>query len=111
MSVRASFSLSERDKMEIDSLASSDNFTSKSDVVKTALRLMKERNPEYKIDIAVEMYKKGETSLGRAAEIASTDRESFKEILEERGVERTIEAREGMEERLSKVMDDEEGSV
>ncbi|MFB6115377.1 MAG: UPF0175 family protein [Candidatus Nanohalobium sp.] len=97
MSTRASFSLSERDKMEIDSLASSDKFTSKSDVVKTALRLMKERNPEHKIDIAVEMYRSGEVSLGRAAEIASTDRETFKEILEERGVDRKLESREGSE--------------
>ena len=95
MGTRASFSLSERDKMEIDSLVASDKFTSKSDVVKTALRLMKERNPEYKIDIAVEIYRNGEVSLGRAAEIASTDRESFNEILEERGVDREPGSREG----------------
>jgi predicted HTH domain antitoxin len=111
MGTRASFSLSERDKMEIDSLAASDKFTSKSDVVKTALRLMKERNPEYKIDIAVEMYRNDEVSLGRAAEIASTDRESFKEILEERGVDRILESREGSKERVEEVIEDDENTV
>ncbi len=111
MSTRASFSLSERDKMEIDSLAASDKFTSKSDVVKTALRLMKERNPEYKIDIAVEMYSNDEASLGRAAEIASTDRESFKEILEERGVDRILKCRKGSEERVEEVMEDDQNTV
>jgi predicted HTH domain antitoxin len=111
MGTRASFSLSERDKMEIDSLASSDKFTSKSDVVKTALRLMKERNPEYKTDIAVEMYRNEEVSLGRAAEIASTDRESFKEILDERGVDRELESREGSRKRVEEVMEDDQDTV
>ena len=111
MGTRASFSLSERDKMEIDSLAASDKFTSKSDVVKTALRLMKERNPEYKIDIAVEMYRNGEVSLGRAAEIASTDRESFKQILEEKGVERELESRERAKERVDEAMEDDQDTV
>lgn len=111
MGTRASFSLSERDKMEIDSLASSDKFTSKSDVVKTALRLMKERNPEYKTDIAVQMFRKDKVSLGKAAEIAGTDRESFKELLEERGIEREVKSREGIEERIDEVVKDDKNSV
>jgi len=100
MSVRATFSLSEMDKKEIDSLVASGNFTSKSNVVKTSLRVLKERYPEYKTDIAVELFKSGDISLGKAAEIAGTDRESFKEILEERGVTREVNARPEMDERI-----------
>lgn len=103
MGVKATFSLSETDKKEIDSLVKSGHFTSKSDVVKTALRMLKERHPEYKTDIAVEMFKEGEVSLGKAAEIAGTDRESFKEILEERGIKREIEPRKGSDERIKEI--------
>jgi len=50
--------------------------------------------------IAVELFKNNEASLRKAAEIAGTDRESFKEILEERGVTREVNARPGMDERI-----------
>lgn len=103
MSVKATFSLSETDKKEIDSLVETGHFTSKSDVVKTALRMLKEKNPEYKTDIAVTMFKEGEISLGKGAEIAGTGREEFKEILRERGIKRKIESRKGSEKRIKKV--------
>lgn len=101
--VKKTVSLSPLDSKEIDSLVKTGRFASKSDVVRTALRVLKETNPEYKTDIGVELYKEGEISLGRAAEIARTDRESFKEILKERGVKIESKPREGMEERLEEV--------
>lgn len=102
MCPKSTFSLSKRDKEEIESLVRTGHFTSKSDVVKTALRMLKERHPEYRTDIAVEMFKNGKVSLGRAAEMAGTNREGFKEVLEERGVKREIEPREGSDERIEK---------
>lgn len=102
MCPKATFSLSKRDKDEIESLIKTGHFTSKSDVVKTALRMLKERYPEYRTDIAVEMFRDDKVSLGRAAEIAGMSRESFKEVLEERGIKREIEAREGSEERIER---------
>lgn len=105
MCSKSTFSLSNRDKEEIESLVKAGHFTSKSDVVKTALRMLKERHPEYRTDIAVEMFKDDKVSLGRASEIAGMSRESFKEVLEERGVEREIEAREGSEERIKKTVE------
>ncbi len=42
--------------------------------------------PELKIEMAIELYSKEEMSLSRAAEIAETDIESFKEILKSRGL-------------------------
>lgn len=102
MCPKSTFSLSERDKEDIEFLVKAGHFTSKSDVVKTALRMLKERHPEYITDIAVEMFKSGKVSLGKAAEIAGTSRESFKEILEERGIKREIEPRGNFEERMEK---------
>ena len=105
MCPKATFSLSKRDREEIESLVKTGHFTSKSDVVKTAIRLLKERHPEYRTDIAVNLFKEEKVSLGRAAEIAGMSRESFKEVLKERGVEREIQMRENSEERLNKLAD------
>jgi len=105
MCPKATFSLSKRDREEIESLVKTGHFTSKSDVVKTAIRLLKERHPEYRTDIAVNLFKEEKVSLGRAAEIAGMSRESFKEVLKERGVEREIQMRENSEERLKKLAD------
>lgn len=103
MCPKATFSLSKRDREEIESLVETGHFTSKSDVVKTAIRMLKEKHPEYKTDIAVQMFKEDKVSLGRAAEIAGMSRESFKEVLDERGITREIEARDDPEERLEKI--------
>ncbi len=103
MCPKATFSLSKRDRDEIESLVKTGHFTSKSDVVKTAIRMLKENHPEYKTDIAVEMFKDGKVSLGRAAEIAGMSRESFKDVLDERGITREIEARENSENRLNEM--------
>ncbi len=64
--------------------------------------MLKERNPEYKTDIVVEMFKDGKVSLGKAAEMSGMDRESFKKILEDRDVKREIEPRKGSDERIEK---------
>ncbi len=105
MCPKATFSLSKRDREEIESLVKTGHFTSKSDVVKTAIRLLKERHPEYRTDIAVNLFKEEKVSLGRAAEIAGISRESFKEVLKERGVEREIQMRDDSEERLKRLAD------
>lgn len=105
MSPKATFSLSKRDREEIDSLVKTGHFTTKSDVVKTAIRLLKERHPEYRTDIAVNLFKEDKVSLGRAVEIAGMSRESFKEVLKERGLERKISMREDSEERLKELAD------
>jgi len=46
--------------------------------------------PELKIDLSVELYKKGEVSLSRAAEICGLNLEDFKELLRERGIKISI---------------------
>ena len=105
MCPKATFSLSKRDRDEIESLVKTGHFTSKSDVVKTAIRMLKERHPEYRTDIAVNMFKEDKVSLGKAAEIAGMSRESFKEVLKERGIKREIKMREGSEKRMKEIAD------
>ncbi len=45
------------------------------------------------INAAIELYKKGQVSLSKAAEIAGMTTVEFKEILGKRGIVREIEAR------------------
>jgi len=71
---------------EIDALIEAGYYSSKSDVVKDALREMLDKNKNLRIAAAIEMYRKGGISLGRAAEIADVSLPDFKEALKERGI-------------------------
>jgi len=66
---------------EIEALVEAGGYKDREEVGKEAFRIYKEAKPEKKIAIAVGLYEKGRVSLARAAEIAGTDLESFKEIL------------------------------
>ncbi|KXA89119.1 hypothetical protein AKJ66_02800 [candidate division MSBL1 archaeon SCGC-AAA259E22] len=60
--------------------------------------------PEGKVtDIAVNLYKKGKVTEGRAAEIAGISREEFKEILERRGTRKTVEEKKDEDEKVEKL--------
>ncbi|MEK6887769.1 MAG: UPF0175 family protein [Candidatus Aenigmatarchaeota archaeon] len=82
----SSYSLPKLMEDEIDALIEAGYYSSKSDVVKDAVREMLEKNKNLRIAAAIEMYKKGSISLGRAAEIADVSPEDFKEALKERGI-------------------------
>lgn len=77
----SSYNLPEMDKKKIDALVKSGFYSSKSDVVKDALRYMLEHRKPLSIAAAVELYRHGEVSLGKAAEIAGVGLIEFKEIL------------------------------
>lgn len=100
---RATVSLSKNEHEKIKSLIEEGRFTSKSDVLRTALRIMLEENPEYKREIAVNFYKEGKVTLRRASEIAGTSPEEFKEILKRRGIRIEIEDKEDEEEKVEKL--------
>jgi hypothetical protein len=57
-----------------------------------AFRTMIEVNPSLRSEVAVELYKSGKISLGRAAEIAGVSAEGFKNLLEMRGIKRVVAA-------------------
>lgn len=81
-----SISLTELMEEEVRVLVESGDYASRSDVIRDAFRTFLRRNPEKRLRVAVELYRKGKVSLMRAAEIAEMDIETFREELEERGI-------------------------
>ena len=88
----SSYNLPELVKKEIDALVKSGYYSSKSDVVKDALRYMLDNKKNLRIAAAVELYRSGEISLGKAAEVASIGLVEFKGILASQGYERVLKA-------------------
>ena len=76
----------------IDILKKSKFFGSKEKLLDEAVRTLLEVKPSFKIEIAVELYKKGTISMSRASEIAGVSGEGFKEILSSRGIVRKVKA-------------------
>ncbi len=86
----SSYNLPELVKKEIDALVKSGYYSSKSDVVKDALRYMLESKKNLRLAAAVELYKHGEVSIGKAAEIANMGVIEFKETLASQGYKRVL---------------------
>lgn len=61
-------------------------YPNKEELRKDALRALIRAKPELKRSVAVELYKKKEISLARAADICGLNIEEFKELLKERGI-------------------------
>ncbi len=53
----------------------------KSEILHNALRMYFDTNKDLKVKIAVELYKEGKVSLGKASEVADLSYEEMKEIL------------------------------
>ncbi len=77
---------------EMEALIRSGYYSSKSDVVKDALRFLLENKTNLKIAAAIEMYRRDEISLGRAAEISGLSIEEFKDVLKSRGIRIVVKA-------------------
>lgn len=92
MSEAETFSLPEVTSSEIAALVKAGHYASKSDVAKDALRCLFEHKPYLKITASIELYKSGEISLGKAAEIAEMSTPDFKEELAARGMVRKIKS-------------------
>lgn len=91
---------------KIKALVNAGYYSNEIEVIKDAvLRLFRE-NAELKISAAIELYKKEDVSLSKAAEIAGMTTIEFKEILGKRGFIREIEARsaEKMDKKLRKYL-------
>jgi Arc/MetJ-type ribon-helix-helix transcriptional regulator len=86
----SSYNLPELVKKEIDALVKAGYYSSKSDVVKDALRTFLYSKRSLRLAAAAELYKDGEVTLGKAAEIADVGVIEFKEILTNLGQKRII---------------------
>jgi predicted HTH domain antitoxin len=89
---------------KVRALVDAGYYSSESEVIKNAVISLFRENTELNVTVAIELYKKGEVSLSKAAEIAGMTTIEFKEILGKMGFTREIEARpaEEMDEKLRK---------
>ena len=72
--------------LQIEALVDSGHFSSRSDVVKEALRFLIEKKNHLRHASAVEMYKKGKATLTKGAEIATVSPDTFRNILNDQGI-------------------------
>lgn len=79
-------------KEGIDSLIHSGYFENKEKLIDEAFKTLMEVKPEIRREVAVELYKEGKVSLGKAAEITGVSQEGFKNILKSRGIKREVKA-------------------
>jgi len=88
---------------EIDSLVRIRSYDSREAVISDAIRALLMLKPGLKIEVALDLYKNGEVSLWRAADIAGLCLEEFKELLASRSIRIEVGAsnRNGLE-RLKK---------
>ncbi|MBW6519284.1 MAG: UPF0175 family protein [ANME-2 cluster archaeon] len=91
---------------KIKALVNAGYYSNEIEVIKDAVLKLFRENAELKISAAIELYKKEEVSLSKAAEIAGMTTIEFKEILGKRGFTREIEARpaEEMDKKLGKYL-------
>ncbi len=91
---------------KVKALVSGGYYSSKLEVIKDAVKSLFRENAELNINAAIELYRKREVSLGKAAEIAGVTTIEFKEILAKRGFIREIEARSAaeMDKKLKKYL-------
>jgi len=75
---------------QLDVLVERGIYKDREALMKDALRSLLRSRPELRERLAVELYRRGEVSLSRAAEIGGLDLENFKELLREAGVARRI---------------------
>ena len=88
---------------EIDFLVRIRSYGSREAVISDAVRAFLVLKPGLKMEVALDLYKNGEVSLWRAAEMAGLCLEEFKELLASRSIRIEVGAsNEESLERLSK---------
>ena len=88
-----SFTLPKMLSSELRAITATGYYDSASEFIRDAMRNLLASRRELRIAIAVELYKKGEVSFGKAIELANTDIEIMKKILSERKIKRVSGAR------------------
>ena len=72
--------------LQIEALVDSGHYSSRSDVVKEALRFLMEKKNPLRYASAVEIYKKGKATLTKGAEIAGVSPDTFRNVLNDQGI-------------------------
>jgi predicted HTH domain antitoxin len=77
---------------EIDALLRTGLYQSRDEIISEAMRNLLINNKALRLELAIELFRADEVSLGRAAEIAGTDRWDFQDILHQRNIPVVIES-------------------
>ena len=86
MKIMVSITIPTKMHEEIDALIQAGYYDNRSELVREALRLFFAQKPEVRLVAAIELYKKGKTTISRTAEIAGISFESMKSILADEGL-------------------------
>lgn len=78
---------------EVEALVRGGVYPSKSDAVRDAFRFLFENKPMLRNTAAIELYRQGAVSIGKAAEIAGVTTIEFKDMLADRGIVRELSSR------------------
>ena len=73
---------------DLETLADLGGYDGPDEVLEDAIRTLLRRRPELRLELAVEKYRRGTTSLNRAAELSGLSVAEFKTELAERGIPR-----------------------
>lgn len=75
---------------ELRAVVQAGGYGSKEEAIIHALEVLLAANPHLRVGAAIELYRQGGVTLSRAAEIAGSEVEQFKERLAEKGVAITV---------------------
>lgn len=78
-------------ELQLNALLKAGIFRSRGEAVEEAFRALFVTRPQLKVEAALQLYREGEVTLGRAAEIAGVTRWEFDMLLADRGVTRVVE--------------------
>lgn len=89
--------------LELEALVRAGVFATREQRVQEAVRALFAARPHLRIEAAVQLYKEGHITLGRAAEMAGLSRWELRDLLADRGVTVEVEVppAEEMEQRLT----------
>ncbi len=95
--------LSSFQEMEIEAIVNAGIFKDKSHLLREAINTFFAVKPKMRLEAAIQLFKDKKVTLGRAAEIAGTDRWQLKDILADRGIDIIVECddSEEMDRRIS----------
>lgn len=77
---------------ELDAVIRAGMFRDREHAIHEAIETLFVVRPQLRTEAAVELFRSGEVSLLRAAELAGLDSESFRRLLRDRGIDWEIEA-------------------
>ena len=93
-------------ELELEALLKAGIFHSKGEAVEEAFRMLFATRPQLRIEAAIQLFKDGAVTLGRAAEIAGLTRWELERILADRGINRIVEcdSREDLERQVETLL-------